>query len=418
MQDRYSGLSAAMARSMALPSSRASSSSSARFLLRTNVERGGLDLSGRGRVRRPVDADRADLSFAQVIDRDVVRDLEQPARQPEFGPIPVDVVQDLDERVLCQVLRRLAIAHHAIDEREDRPLVAPDQFAKCILAPPLRPAGRRRHPGGSGGRGCAGALACRGPSSSREREADGTTEAKDALNLGPAQGLPGFSPRATFPRDDFDRARCRRSACGSIRRSGQASLRSPDLFRDCAALRPPESRPQPQHRPGLATCRPRRTEVAGPPDGTFLDLCAGTLDIGADARALDRFPRLRDSAPTSPSRCCDEESARLTRTTLAPVTADALSLPLRDGSIDGAIVALRRSQPRGSRRGIPRSAARAVAWRALRDPRVLDATVSAGARCLSSVFALRAAGDRASGVGASDGVHVPSGFRREFPYSG
>ena len=72
-----------------------------------------------------------------MIDRDVVGDLEQPARELELGAVPIDVVQDLDEGVLRQVLGELAIAHHAIDEREDRPLVPADQLAKRRLAPLL-----------------------------------------------------------------------------------------------------------------------------------------------------------------------------------------------------------------------------------------------------------------------------------------
>ena len=53
------------------------------------------------------------------------------------GPVPIDVVQDLDERVLRQILGELAIANHPEDEREDRPLVSTDQLPECRVAPLL-----------------------------------------------------------------------------------------------------------------------------------------------------------------------------------------------------------------------------------------------------------------------------------------
>lgn len=74
------------------------------------------------------------------------------------------------------------------------------------------------------------------------------------------------------------------------------------------------------------------------PAGTYLDVCAGTLDVGATLVATHGFtgvvvgadfaePMLRAGAGKAPP------------TRLAPVTADALQLPLPDASMDGAIVA-------------------------------------------------------------------------------
>ena len=74
------------------------------------------------------------------------------------------------------------------------------------------------------------------------------------------------------------------------------------------------------------------------PAGTYLDLCAGTLDVGAALSRRTGFrgrivgadfaePMLRAGRGKAP---CD---------TLLPVTADALSLPLAGESCDGAIVA-------------------------------------------------------------------------------
>jgi demethylmenaquinone methyltransferase/2-methoxy-6-polyprenyl-1,4-benzoquinol methylase len=74
------------------------------------------------------------------------------------------------------------------------------------------------------------------------------------------------------------------------------------------------------------------------PRGRYLDLCAGTLDVGALLAAQRGFagfivgadfaePMLRAGAGKAP------------RTVLAPVAADAQQLPIPDASMDGAIVA-------------------------------------------------------------------------------
>jgi demethylmenaquinone methyltransferase/2-methoxy-6-polyprenyl-1,4-benzoquinol methylase len=74
------------------------------------------------------------------------------------------------------------------------------------------------------------------------------------------------------------------------------------------------------------------------PDGRYLDLCAGTLDVGAELTRLAGFrgfivgadfavPMLQAGAGKAP------------RDRLAPVGADAQLLPLRDNSMDGATVA-------------------------------------------------------------------------------
>ena len=74
------------------------------------------------------------------------------------------------------------------------------------------------------------------------------------------------------------------------------------------------------------------------PGGTYLDLCAGTLDVGALLAGQPHFrghvlgidfaePMLRAGVGKAPA------------TALAPVAADAQRLPLADASVAGAIVA-------------------------------------------------------------------------------
>jgi demethylmenaquinone methyltransferase / 2-methoxy-6-polyprenyl-1,4-benzoquinol methylase len=74
------------------------------------------------------------------------------------------------------------------------------------------------------------------------------------------------------------------------------------------------------------------------PAGRYLDLCAGTLDVGAQLVKQQGFtgfvmaadfaePMLRMGAGKAPA------------TSLGPVAADALQLPVADGVFDGAIVA-------------------------------------------------------------------------------
>src|SRR5215211_130588 len=86
-------------------------------------------------------------------------------------------------------------------------------------------------------------------------------------------------------------------------------------------------------RRAIAALDPRRR-----PGGVFIDLCAGTLDVAAELSRTPGFrglvlgtdfaePMLRAGLAKSP------------RVLVAPVTADALELPVADGTIAGAIVA-------------------------------------------------------------------------------
>jgi demethylmenaquinone methyltransferase/2-methoxy-6-polyprenyl-1,4-benzoquinol methylase len=74
------------------------------------------------------------------------------------------------------------------------------------------------------------------------------------------------------------------------------------------------------------------------PAGTYVDLCAGTLDVAA---ALCRSPGFRGYVVgadfAEPMLRAGRGKAPAAR--VGPVVADALSLPLADGAADGAIVA-------------------------------------------------------------------------------
>ena len=77
------------------------------------------------------------------------------------------------------------------------------------------------------------------------------------------------------------------------------------------------------------TCAPR---------GDFLDLCAGTLDAGAQLSAEHGFGGFIVGADFAPAMLRAGEG-KAPREVLSPVAADAQQLPLPDASMDGAIVA-------------------------------------------------------------------------------
>ncbi len=74
------------------------------------------------------------------------------------------------------------------------------------------------------------------------------------------------------------------------------------------------------------------------PNGRYLDLCAGTLDVGAQLAAERTFSGFIVGADFAPAMLRGGRN-KAPREVLAPVAADAQQLPLADASIDGAIVA-------------------------------------------------------------------------------
>jgi demethylmenaquinone methyltransferase/2-methoxy-6-polyprenyl-1,4-benzoquinol methylase len=74
------------------------------------------------------------------------------------------------------------------------------------------------------------------------------------------------------------------------------------------------------------------------PSGTYLDLCAGTLDVGAELSRREGFAgRILAADFAQPMLVAG--AGKAPRSVLVPVVADALALPVRDASFDGAIVA-------------------------------------------------------------------------------
>ena len=73
------------------------------------------------------------------------------------------------------------------------------------------------------------------------------------------------------------------------------------------------------------------------PQGTYLDLCAGTLDVGA---MLSRQPGFKGFIVGADFAVpmLQHGDGKAPRAVLSPVGADALALPFADASVDGAIV--------------------------------------------------------------------------------
>ncbi len=74
------------------------------------------------------------------------------------------------------------------------------------------------------------------------------------------------------------------------------------------------------------------------PDGLYVDLCAGTLDVSAQLAATPGFRGLIVGADFA-EPMLRAGRAKVAGRAVSPVTADALALPLADGSASGAIVA-------------------------------------------------------------------------------
>jgi demethylmenaquinone methyltransferase/2-methoxy-6-polyprenyl-1,4-benzoquinol methylase len=74
------------------------------------------------------------------------------------------------------------------------------------------------------------------------------------------------------------------------------------------------------------------------PSGVYVDLCAGTLDVGSELARQPGFAGLVVGADFA-EPMLHAGAGKAPRSTLAPVVADALALPIADGRAAGAIVA-------------------------------------------------------------------------------
>lgn len=73
------------------------------------------------------------------------------------------------------------------------------------------------------------------------------------------------------------------------------------------------------------------------PNGNYLDLCAGTLDVSA--MIAGSHPSARVIGADFAEPMLRAGTGKIGGRNIAPVTADALMLPLKDNSVSGAIVA-------------------------------------------------------------------------------
>lgn len=82
----------------------------------------------------------------------------------------------------------------------------------------------------------------------------------------------------------------------------------------------------------------RALEWTRAPRGSYLDLCAGTLDVGAQLASQRGFRGFIVGADFAPAML-RAGAGKASRAVLSPAAADAQQLPIADGSVDGAIVA-------------------------------------------------------------------------------
>ncbi|MFN2636978.1 MAG: ubiquinone/menaquinone biosynthesis methyltransferase [Gemmatimonadaceae bacterium] len=81
-----------------------------------------------------------------------------------------------------------------------------------------------------------------------------------------------------------------------------------------------------------------RLGVETNPTGTYLDLCAGTLDVSSQIAQLSDFRGMIIGADFA-EPMLRAGVKKIEKSSVAPVTADALQLPLPTGRLAGAIVA-------------------------------------------------------------------------------
>ena len=90
--------------------------------------------------RRVIERLGLDPPPSQLVDRRVVGNRQQPAREPALRVVAVEPLERLDEGVLGQLLGTRRVANHPGHQGEDRPLETADQLLKCALGTVESPA--------------------------------------------------------------------------------------------------------------------------------------------------------------------------------------------------------------------------------------------------------------------------------------
>lgn len=289
-----------------------------------------------------VERDRLRGAPPEMVDRGVVRDPEEPTRELQFGPIGVEPVQGPDEGVLRELLGDFAVPDHPEHEGEDGPLIALDERARPRVAPTERELDQfdigelgevGAHREGEGRRAELDTPRTSGaPQRFRGRASTRRTSAANLSHGGAPGQLSPMSATIDLERHEAEAAAANATLEGKrvyVRRMFSEIAPSYDLLNRLLSL-------------GIdrrwRTVALRRLGWDRAPSGTYLDLCAGTLDVGTQlSKTRGFFGRILAADFAEPMLRAGVGKA--SPAVLAPAVADALALPVRDAAFEGAIVA-------------------------------------------------------------------------------
>ena len=150
------------------------------------------------------------------------------------------------------------------------------------------------------------------------------------------------------------------------------------------------------------------------PEGTYLDNCAGTLDLAVELAKRKAFRGRVVGSDFTYAMLENGVGAGKTRgAPIGPACADALALPFAGRGVRRGHGGLRGAQPGGPGRGAARDGARAEARRPAGDPGVHHAGVAAVPRPVLLLLPEGAADGGADGVEALVRLHLPAGVGAE-----